>query len=251
MEELIKVDFTKDKPLVSARDLHEALEIGTAFRQWMPRVIDLGFTEHVDYERVYQKCDTLGGPQSFLDFALSIDMAKHICMIQRSEKGMLYRQYFLELEKAWNTPEKVMARALQIANRQIEELTLRCSLLGGQVVQQEKLIAKIQPKARYLDEILHSDSLVLTTQIAKDYGMSATRLNRLLHEMGIQYRVREQWVLYQKYQENGYTCSTAFEIRRRDGRMEVKYQTEWTQKGRLFLYQTLKENGYLPVVEQA
>ena len=250
MNELIKVDFTKEHPTVSARDLHEALEIKTAFRHWMPRMIGYGFTEHVDFEKVYEKCDTAGGPQTMVDFEMSIDMAKHVCMLQRSEKGMLYRQYFLGLEKAWNTPEKVMARALQIAERQIGEMKVQCGILGGQVGEQKKQIAQLAPKAEYLDEILHSDSLVLTTQIAKDYGMSAIAFNRMLHELGIQYRVREQWVLYRKYQDRGYTRSTVFKLRHTDGTIEAKYQTEWTQEGRLFLYHILKENGCLPVIEQ-
>ena len=250
MDDLIKVNFAEEYPTVSARDLHTGLEIGTQFRTWFPRMCAYGFIEHQDYERLYQKCSTAGGMQMMVDYQISIDMAKHICMIQRNEKGMLYRQYFLELERAWNTPEKVMARALQLANAQVKELSWQCSRLDGQIQEQNRQIASLRPKAVYLDMILHSSSLVLTTQIAKDYGMSAIRLNRLLHEWGIQFKRRDQWILYAQYQGHGYTCSTSVEIRRSDGRLEVKYQTEWTQKGRVFLYQLLKSKGYLPVVEQ-
>lgn len=250
MDDLIKVNFAEEYPTVSARELHAGLGIKTQFRTWFPRMCSYGFTEHADYERLYQKCSTMGGMQMMVDYQISIDMAKHICMIQRNEKGMLYRQYFLEMEKAWNSPEKVMARALQLANRQVRELSCQCSRLDGQIQEQNRQIARLRPKAVYLDRILHSSSLMLTTQIAKDYGMSAIRLNKLLHEWGIQYKCREQWVLYDPYQGQGYTCSTSVEICRRDGQMEVKYQTEWTQKGRVFLYQLLKSKGYLPVVEQ-
>ena len=250
MDDLIKVNFAEEYPTVSARELHTGLGIKTQFRTWFPRMCSYGFTEHADYERLYQKCSTSGGMQRMVDYQISIDMAKHICMIQRNEKGMLYRQYFLELEKAWNSPEKVMARALQLANQQVQELSCRCSRLDGKVQEQNHQIARLRPKAVYLDRILHSSSLVLTTQIAKDYGMSAIRLNKLLMEWGIQYKRREQWILYAPYQGEGYTCSTSVEICRKDGRMDVKYQTEWTQKGRVFLYQLLKSKGYLPVVEQ-
>ncbi len=250
MDDLIKVNFAEEYPTVSARELYEGLGIKTQFRSWFPRMCSYGFAEHVDYERLYQKRSTLGGMQTMVDYQISIDMAKHICMIQRNEKGKLYRQYFLELERAWNTPEKVMARALQLANAQVKELSWQCSRLDGQIQEQNKQIASLRPKAVYLDMILHSPSLVLTTQIAKDYGISAIRLNRLLHEWGIQYKRRNQWILYAEYQGQGYTCSTSVEIRRSDGRLEVKYQTEWTQKGRVFLYQLLKSKGYLPVVEQ-
>lgn len=250
MEDLIKVNFEEAYPTVSARDLHGGLGIKTQFRTWFPRMCAYGFSEHEDFERLYQKCSTAGGMQTMVDYQISIDMAKHICMIQRSEKGRLYRQYFLELEKAWNSPEKVMARALQLANQQVRELSRQCSRLDGQIQQQNCQIARLRPKAVYLDQILHSPSLVLTTQIAKDYGMSAIRLNKLLCAWGVQYKCRNQWILYAPYQGQGYTCSTSVEIRRRNGTMEVKYQTEWTQKGRVFLYQLLKSKGYLPVVEQ-
>ena len=163
---------------------------------------------------------------------------------------MMYRQYFLELEKAWNTPEKVMARALQIANNQIKELQTRCFMLTTEARRQERLLQEVKPKADYLDNILHSKNLMLTTQIAKDYGMSAVRFNHLLADLGIQYKVREQWVLYAPYQGLGYTASKAFEVPQSDGSLMVKYQTEWTQKGRRFLYLFLKEKGYIPVVEQ-
>ena len=180
MEEQIRVQFTQDHPVVSARDLHRALEIKTVFRQWFPRMCEYGFSEGTDYEKVYQKCDGSRTGQMEVDYLISTDMAKHICMIQRTKKGMMYRQYFLELEKAWNKPEQVMARALQIANRQIRELQNRCFLLTNEAKRQERLLSEAKPKADYLDRILHSSDLVLTTQIAKDYGMSAVRFNQLL-----------------------------------------------------------------------
>ena len=186
IENRVHVDFTGDHPMVSARDLHEALEIGTIFRQWFPRMCEYGFFEGTDYEKVYQKCDGSRTGQMEVDYRISVDMAKHICMIQRTRKGMMYRQYFLELEKAWNTPEKVMARALQIANNQIKELQTRCFMLTTEARRQERLLQEVKPKADYLDNILHSKNLMLTTQIAKDYGMSAVRFNHLLADLGIQ-----------------------------------------------------------------
>lgn len=104
MENLIPVNYDSEQPTVSARDLHEGLGINTDFRKWFPRMTEYGFTENVDWKRVYQKCPTLGGAQNMVDYQISVDMAKQICIIQHSEKGRLYRQYFLDLEKAWNTP---------------------------------------------------------------------------------------------------------------------------------------------------
>ena len=110
MEDLIEVSFAEEYPTVSARDLYVGLGIKTDFRHWFPRMCSYGFTEGIDYKRLWQKRPTKGGIQTVSEYRISIDMAKHICMMQRDEKGMLYRQYFLELEKAWQSPEKVMAR---------------------------------------------------------------------------------------------------------------------------------------------
>lgn len=91
---------------------------------------------------------------------------------------------------------------------------------------------------------------ICSTQIAKDYGISARKLNQILKDLKIQYKVGGQWVLYSKYQNNGYVHSRTIDITRIDGRPDVTMQTEWTQKGRLFLYEELKKHGYVPVIEQ-
>ena len=143
-----------------------------------------------------------------------------------------------------------MARALKMANRSIESLKDRCKFLGEQVVEQQQIITELQPKANYVDTILQSKSLVTITQIAKDYGMSGRRMNQVLKELKIQYKVGGQWVLYSKHQNNGYVHSRTIDITRTDGRADVTMQTEWTQKGRLFLYEELKKHGYVPVIEQ-
>jgi anti-repressor protein len=250
LERTVHVDFSGDAPMISARELHDALEIQTPFRQWFPRMLKYGFQEGSDYVKVLQKSEGSRTGQTEIDYLVSVDMAKHICMIQRSQKGMQYRQYFLEIERAWNSPEKVMARALQIAKKQIEELQTRCFCLSVENRRQEGLIREIKPKAEYADKVLQSKSLLLTTQIAKDYGMSAVKFNRLLYDLGIQYRVGGQWVLYAKYQNQGYTASTTVTFPKSDGTFDSKQQTEWTQKGRRFLYLILKDHGYIPSVER-
>lgn len=163
----------------------------------------------------------------------------------------MIRKYFLEVEKAWNSPEQVMARALQIANKSVEELRDQCLLMQNQVMEQQMMLEELTPKANYLEQILQSPSLLLTTQIAKDYGMSAIQFNRLLHDMKIQYKVNDQWILYANYQGQGYVHSRTITIPRGDGTCLVRMQTEWTQKGRLFLYEELKEKrGILPLIER-
>lgn len=102
----------------------------------------------------------------------------------------------------------------------------------------------------YLDRILRSKSLVAITQIAKDYGMSGQAMNELLHELGVQYQVCGQWVLYSKYHDKGYTHSKTLLLSRSSGEDDAVMHTQWTQKGRVFLYKILKKNGILPMIER-
>ena len=250
MNELLKINYEAEQPTVSARDLHEQLHIGTKFTTWFERMKEYGFSEGKEFfPKLGETSEQGGRPQT--DFQISVDMAKQICMIQRSPEGKQIRQYFIDLEKAWNTPEQIMARALKMANHSIESLKGRCKFLGEQVVEQQQIITELQPKANYVDMILQSKSLVTITQIAKDYGMSGRKLNKILKELKIQYKVGGQWVLYSKYQNSGYVHSRTIDITRTDGRADVTMQTEWTQKGRLFLYEELKKHRYVPVIEQA
>lgn len=184
------------------------------------------------------------------DFDISVDMAKQICMIQRTDKGRQYRQYFLDLEKAWNTPDQVMARALKMAGKTIDSLKERCSFLGSQVIEKQKQIEEMQPKATYYDLILQCPDLVSTTVIAKDYGMSAAKFNGCLHDFGIQFKQSGVWVLYREYDHFGYTSTKTHNYSDKDGKPHSKPHTYWTQKGRLFLYDFLKNKGIVPAIER-
>ena len=111
-------------------------------------------------------------------------------------------------------------------------------------------ITEMLPKVSYYDRILQSNATMTVTQIAQDYGMSAIRLNKELESMRIQHKVRGQWILFAQFLEGGYVHSRAVDIVRSDGRHDVKYNTEWTTKGRIFLYESLKAKGILPLIEQ-
>lgn len=250
MNELIKVNYDTEHPTVSARELHKALEVSSRFSRWF----DTNKEMFVDGED-YNKCTSStvvnnGAVRELEDYEITVLMAKHLSMMSRTEKGKEIRNYLIDLEKAWNTPEQVMARALKMAGKTIDSLKDRCKFLGGQVVEQQKLIEEMTPKANYVDRILESKSLVATTQIAKDYGMSAIRFNQILNSLKIQYKVNKQWVLYSKYQNCGYVHSKTIDITRSNGNPDVTMQTQWTQKGRLFLYEELKKNDIYPVIEQ-
>lgn len=117
-------------------------------------------------------------------------------------------------------------------------------------LKQQQLIGELKPKANYVDIILDNKGLVTVTQIAKDYGMSGRRLNKLLYEFGVQYKQSGQWLLYSKYHDKGYTHSKTIDITRSDGTPDIVLETKWTQKGRLFIYELLKAEHILPVIEQ-
>lgn len=117
-------------------------------------------------------------------------------------------------------------------------------------LKQKQIIGELKPKSDYTDKILKSTSLLSINQIAKDYGMSAIQMNRILHELVIQYKQGKQWFLYSKYHDKGYTHSETFFVQNTDGSMEIKMITKGTQKGRLFLYQKLKSEGFIPTIER-
>lgn len=249
MEELEKTSLIKietnenNEPIVNGRELHEILGVKTAYKDWFPRMVEYGFTEGSDYIAIAQKRATAQGNETtYTDHILKLDMAKEIAMLQRNEKGKEIRQYFIEVEKEFNSPEKVMARALRIADKTINTLKLENA-------QQNQIIKELKPKADYTDRILKNKSLVTTTAIAKDYGMSATTFNKILHELKIQYKLGNQWFLYTNYQDKGYTSSETVEFTRSNGMTDIAMTTKWTQKGRLFLYDELKKAGILPQIE--
>lgn len=161
-----------------------------------------------------------------------------------------YISAFNEMEKIVNSPEQIMARALRIAQQTVDSLKDRCKFLGGQVVEQQKVIEELQPKASYYDMILQCKDLIATTVIAKDYGMSAKAFNAMLHNMGIQFKQGDTWVLYSKYQGNGYLKAKTHNYADADGVQHSKEHSYWTQKGRLFLYDLLKQEDILPLIER-
>lgn len=136
-----------------------------------------------------------------------------------------------------------VAQELKIEKEKRERLQLENKIKDQQ-------IAELKPKADYTDKILNSKSLVTISQVAKDYGLSGKALNEKLHDLRIQYKQSGQWLLYAKYQDKGYTHSETTDLRQVNGIDKVIMRTKWTQKGRLFLYSKLKENGIIPTIEQ-
>ncbi|MCT0484907.1 phage antirepressor [Weissella paramesenteroides] len=143
-----------------------------------------------------------------------------------------------KIEEILMNPETIISLAQQVKDERAKN-----ALLTQQV-------SESRPKADYYDKIMQSKSLVTITQIAKDYGWSAKQMNDKLHSLGVQYKIGGQWVLYSKYQDKGYTFSTTVDITKKDGSSDVKMNTKWTQKGRVFIYNLLKVDDILPTIEQ-
>ncbi len=161
MKELLRINYEAEQPTVSARDLHKQLNIGTEFAKWFSRMIEYGFCAGNDYSEVIVKNDENSkGGRPATDYEISVDMAKQICMIQRSPEGKQIRQYFIDLEKAWNTPEQVMARALKLADKTIDTLK----------EDNKKLIEeneRMKPKEIFADAVSASNSSILIGDLAK------------------------------------------------------------------------------------
>ncbi|RIN40993.1 Rha family transcriptional regulator [Staphylococcus simulans] len=164
---------------------------------------------------------------------------------------MAYINKFNEMERQIAQPiaSYMIDDPVKRAELWIEEQKEKQQLQLENNMQKQK-IAEYEPKASYLDTILNNKSLVTVGQIAKDYGMSAQALNKLLHELKVQYKQSGQWLLYSNLHDKGYTHSSTTEIEHKDGSTSVRMNTKWTQKGRLFIYDLLKDNNTLPTIER-
>lgn len=241
MHNLINVTLNENQePVVSGRQLHKVLNVNSNYTTWFERMTEYGFTEGQDFLPHLEK-STGGRPKQ--DHVLKLDMAKEIAMIQRTDKGKEVRQYFIQVEKDFNSPEKIMARALKIADRKIISLEHKNEALQLELEEARK-------QTDYLDLILQTKDMLTTTQIAQDYGMSANKFNQILKQVGIQRKVNGQWILYTKYQGKGYIASRTFDYVGKDNKVHSKITTVWTQLGRRFIYEKLKDNDIYPLIEQ-
>lgn len=240
---LINVEVKNDQQLVSARDLHKALELKNRFSLWAEQNFKL-FEEGTDFTSVSTNTVVNNGAKRELqDYAVTIDMAKELCMMSKTPKGKEVRQYFIQVEKNWNSPEMIIQRALEISNARVKNLQAQNKNLTLQLEESNK-------KASYLDIILGTPDLLAATQIAADYGLSARAFNQLLKDVGIQHKVNGQWILYKAYMGKGYVGSKPFTFKDSKGHDRSKPSTYWTQKGRKLIYDVLKENGTLPLIER-
>ena len=245
MNELIKIEINENgEQLVSARELHKFLEIETQFSKWFKRMCEYGFIENKDYIAISQKRLTAQGNETtYMNYLMKISMAKELSMIQRNAKGKEAREYFIKCEEAWNSDEIIMARAIKIQNRKIIEYRKQIEDLEYSNQIKDQQIAEFKPIKDYVDTILSSPNALAISQIAADYGMTGTELNKVLHEKGVIKKIGGQWLLCKKYLGKGYTQSKTFSIQTILGTDKTVIATYWTQKGRLKIHEILTSLG--------
>ena len=227
MNELLNVNYDNDRITVSARELHEFLEVGADFRHWFPRMCEYGFEAGRDFNPV--KIDRVqyeGGREvkrTVDDAQLTIECAKEICMLQRNEKGKQARQYFIQLEKDWNSPDKIMARALLLANRKIEE--------------KDKEIEVMKPKALFADAVSASKTSILIGDLAKllkqnGYDIGQNRLFEKLRNEGFLVKGKHR-------SDRNMPTQRSMDM----GLFEIKETTITHSDGRISVSKTVKVSG--------
>ena len=219
MNELIHINYDNpEQPMVSGRELHEFLGVDTPYTIWFARMAEYGFSKSQDYvTKMLDRSDGLPG-KGKTDHALTVPMAKELCMIQRNEKGKQARQYFLAVEEQWNSPDAIMQRALAIANARVAKLrgeTLELKAANSQLAVQNQIMA---PKAEYFDQLVDRNLLTNFRETAK--------------ELGVKERVFVSYLLEKKYiyrDKRGKLMPTA---EKNDGLFEIKKcfneKTQWS-----------------------
>lgn len=240
MNDLIKINYgNADRPTVSGRELHEALEIGTEYAKWFERMCEYGFSENKDYSPILTNRSDGKAGKPRTDHAITIPMAKELCMLQRTEKGKQFRQYFIAVEQQWNTPEAVMARALRMADKEIHRLETTCTALEARIEQD-------RPKVLFADSVSASKTSILIGDLAKllkqngvDTGQK--RLFAWMRENG--YLIKRKGSDYnmptQRAMELGLFEVKETSVTHSDGHISINRTTKVTGKGQVYFINKL------------
>lgn len=220
--------------MVSGRELHKQLEVQSNYTTWFDRMKDYGFTENADYVVCFPNLESEGrGGQNKVDHLIKLDMAKEICMIQRTERGKQARQYFIQVEKDYNSPEKIMARALRIAEQELSNLKIT-------VTEQAKRIEESRPKVLFAESVSASDTSILIGDLAKllkqnGYDTGQKRLFEELRQRSFLMKTGSSKNLpTQKAMELGLFEVKESTINNPDGSVRVTKTTKVTGKGQVY-----------------
>lgn len=240
MNELVNITLNENhEPVVSARDLHKGLEVKSKYNDWLKRMLDYGFSEGIDYIAITQKKVTAQGNQSeFIEHVFNLDAAKEIAMIQRNDKGKEVRKYFIQVEKDFNSPEKIMARALLMADKKVHKL--------------EAQIEADKPKVIFADAVSASHTSILVGDLAKlisqnGYKIGANRLFSWLRENG--YLIKKQGASWnmptQKSMELKLFEIKETNIQHADGHISINKTPKVTGKGQQYFINKFLERKYI------
>lgn len=234
MNELIKINYeNSDRPTVMGRELHKALEVKTAYKDWFPRMCEYGFTEGEDFNSLKnEQVRTEGERQvtrEITDHQLTISMAKEICMIQRSEKGKQFRQYFIKVEEAWNSPEMIMGRALKIAQNQLD-------LVRAENLRLTEKIKTDKPKIVFADAVSVANTSILIGELAKILKQNGVDIgqNRLF-----EYLRNNGYLISRKGSDRNMPTQKSMEM----GLFEIKETTVSHSDGHTTINKTPKVTG--------
>lgn len=247
----IRTAGTPEAPLFCLTDVCKALGLTSKF---VNQRLDKGVVSN-------HPLDTAGGTQQAL--FVTEDGLYDVILDSRKPEAKTFRKWVTSevlptIRKTGGylattstmTDDEIMARALLVAQTTIKQHNERIRQLQSENEDQRAIIQQMQKGNDYLNTILSSKGTVATTQVAADYGMSAIAFNRKLYELHIQHKVNGQWILYSDFMGKGYVHSRTITFLHKDGRPDTRMCTEWTQRGRLFLYDALKEVGILPQIER-
>ena len=242
MNELIKIEVKNGQQLVSGRELHKFLEVGTEFKIWSSRIIDkYNFIENKDFIRVYQKCNTLGGEQEKVDLLFILSVAKEISMVSNTEKGKEARIYFIKCEEAWNSPEMILARANQIQSHMIEDYTKKIELL-------ENKVREDKPKVLFAESVATSKTSILVGDLAKIIKQNGVDIGQkrlftwlrdngfLIKRLGTDYNMPTQKSMELELFEIKETAVT-----HSDGHISISKTPKVTGKGQIYFINKFQE----------
>lgn len=229
--QLIKVEIRGEQQLVSGRELHKFLEIGTEFKIWVSRLIDkYNFIENKDFTRVYQKCNTLGGEQEMVDYLFILSVAKEISMVANTEKGKQARQYFIKVEEAWNNEDMILVRANQILQKKVLRL--------------ENQIEEDKPKVEFYNDVADSKNTCDMQTVAKLLNFRNVGRNILFELLRNEGILQPDNKPYQKFVDAGWFRLLETKYNDSNGELRINFKTVVFQKGIEKIANLLKKKGY-------
>lgn len=245
MEDLIKVSVNEsNEQIVNGRELYEFLEVKTRYNDWISRKIEkYGFIENIDFILVTQKRATnnLKNPYTEItNHILKLSMAKELAMLENNEKGKQARLYFIKCEEEYKKQKQITFSRKELLQLKVINANTENERMLALSNYEDEYVKPLEVEAKYTKEVLKSDSLLTVSQIAKDLGLSAIKLNKLLESLDIQYKKGGKWYIKAKYQDKGYAQYDTTLI----SDNKTVHSLKWTEKGKKFIIETLdKEYG--------